>query len=200
MWYYDVTSPPRSLGTPSLPIVAAMWRKFGQWPSQTIQPSRELTNQLKAPTLDLFKKGLTSLNHGFGLGALAYFRRVVEDACTELIDLFAAKAAGEGDVAAEKAIRAAMENRQMEDRLKIAADALPASLKPGGANPLTVLYSHYSRGIHGLSDNECLEVARQLNFALEYIFRNWRTQMDEAAKFRSTVQGWSDPTKTPSVT
>jgi hypothetical protein len=178
-------------------IVGVTWRKFGQWPAQSIEPSREVAKELTGPVLDIFKKGLTSLSHGFGLGALAYFRRVVEDSSTELIGLFADKAATEGDKEAEQAIRSAMQNRQMEDRLKIAADALPATLRPGGANPLAVLYAHYSRGIHGLSDDECLEIARQLHFALEYIFKNWRTQMEEAAKFRTTVQRWGNSTKTP---
>ena len=142
--YSRSTFRPRKLDGTAGPIVTVAWRKFGQWPAQSIEPSREVAKQLTDPVLDIFKKGLTSLGHGFGLGALAYFRRVVEDASKELIDLFADKAAAEGDEEAEKAIRAAMERRQMDDRLKIASEALPATLKPGGANPLAVLYAHYT--------------------------------------------------------
>ena len=199
VWYCRSVFPTRNLiASKNEPIVAVTWRKYGQWPAQSIEPSRELAKGLTTPLLDIFKKGLTSLNHGFGLGALAYFRRVVEDASKELIDLFADKAKAEEDVEAEQAIRAAMQSYRMDERLKAASEALPATLRPGGANPLAVLYAHYSRSIHGLSDDECLEVARQLHFALEYIFKNWRTQMEEAAQFRTTVQQWSDPTRTPS--
>ncbi|OFW41482.1 MAG: hypothetical protein A3J28_16435 [Acidobacteria bacterium RIFCSPLOWO2_12_FULL_60_22] len=198
LWVNESASRAKNQDGTDGPIVGVTWRKFGQWPAQSIEPSREVAKELTAPVLDIFKKGLTSLSHGFGLGALAYFRRVVEDASAELINLFAEKAKAEGDEEAEKAIRAAMETRRMEDRLKVASEALPATLRPGGANPLAVLYAHYSRGIHGLSDDECLEVARQLHFALDYIFKNWRTQMEEAAKFRATVKRWGDSTRTPS--
>ena len=37
----------------------------------------------------------------------------------------------------------------------------------------------------------------ELHFALEYIFKNWRLQMQEAAKFKATVQRWSDSSTTP---
>src|SRR5439155_26247749 len=155
-----------------------------------------LAKGLTEPVLDLFKKGLTSLTHGFGLGALAYFRRVVEDASAELIDLFADRAGADGDSETAQAIRAAEQNSRMEDRLKVASEALPPTLRPGGVNPLAVLYARYSRGIHGLSDEECLTVAQQLLFALQYIFENWKKQMEEAAQFRLTVQQWSNPKKT----
>ena len=143
IWYSESAYHPKAQdGTEAPFIVAATWRKLGQWPAQSIEPSREVAKELAAPVLDIFKKGLTSLGHGFGLGALAYFRRVVEEASVELINLFADKAKAEGDVDAEQAIRAAMQSHRMEDRLKAASDALPASLRPSGANPLAVLYAH----------------------------------------------------------
>jgi hypothetical protein len=176
-------------------ITTMTLRKLGQWPAQHVEPSREVVKGLKKPVAEMFKKGLTSLAHGYGLGALAYFRRVVEEASTDMIDLFADNAAAEGDNKAAEAIRAT-KGQRMEDRLKLASEALPATLKPGGVNPLAVLYDHYSRGIHGLSDEECLEVARELYDVLEYIFRNWRTQMQDATRFRTTVRRWGSSGRT----
>lgn len=200
LWYdaseYRARNPDGTTGS----VVAFTLRKLGQWPAQSIDPGREIEKELKGPTLEIFKKGLTSLAHGFGLGALAYFRRVVEDASSQVIDLFADTAAADGNMEAEKSIREAKKSGHTDDRLKLAAEALPESLRPGGANPMAVLYDHYSRGIHGFSDEECLEVARELHFALDYIFRNWRLQMQEAAKFRATVQRWSGSAKTPEST
>ena len=197
VWYVEISTrrkePDGSVG----PILAITLRKLGQWPAQSIEPGREVEKEFKESALDFFKKGLTSLAHGFGLGALAYFRRVVEDATGQVIDLFADTAAADGNTDAETTIRAAKESGRTEDRLKLASEALPEGLRPGGANPLAVLYGHYSRGIHGLSDEQCLEVARELHFTLEYIFKNWRLQMQEAAKFKATVQRWSDSSKTP---
>jgi hypothetical protein len=177
-------------------IERSVFRKLGQWPAQRTDPDREVSKQLSDPLLDLFSKGLTSLAHGYGLGALVYFRRVVEEATSQLIDLFADRAEAAGDSQSAQEIRAAKNAPHMEERLKVAGDALPTALRPGGVNPLTVLYAHYSRGIHGLNDNECLAVAQQLRFALEYIFINWRNQMEDAARFRRTVQNWTDPAET----
>ena len=172
-------------------------RKFGQWPAQSINPSREIEKQLRESTLGLFEKGLTSLVHGFGLCALTYFRRVLEDATLQVIDLFADTAAADGNTEAERTIRAAQSSGRTEDRLKLAAEALSESVRPGGANRLAVLDSHYSRGIHSLSDVECLAVARDLHFALEYVFKKWRLQLEDAAKFKATVQRYTDSSKTP---
>ncbi len=62
---------------------------------------------------------------------------------------------------------------------------------------LATLYAQYSRGMHNLSDEECLYVAHALHFALEYTFRNWRTQLEDAASFQQQIQTWSDPKATP---
>jgi len=176
-------------------VNGSVFRKLGQWPAPTSEPDREVANALTEPLLELFKKGLTSVAHGYGLGALAYFRRLVEDGSSLLIDLFAKRAEAEGDTEVAAQIRAAGLAPHMEDRLKVAAAALPPTLRPGGVNPLSVLYHHYSRGIHGLSDDECLVVAQHLQSSLEYIFSNWRRQMEDAADFRRTVEKWSNPAK-----
>jgi hypothetical protein len=197
LWFKQANTNSQGAGGTYPVTTRSVLRKLGQWPSQQNEPDREVSKALSQPLLDFFKKGLTSLNHGYGLGALAYFRRVVEDASTVLIDLFAERAAAEGDQAAADTIRAAKGAGHVEDRLRTAADALPTSLRPGGVNPLSVLYTHYSRGIHGLSDDECLVVAQRLYFAVEYIFKNWRKQMEDVAEFRRTVQRWSDPSKGP---
>jgi hypothetical protein len=186
-------NPPSLDASPN--IVRTYFRKLGQWPAQRTEPDSALAKSLPESLLELFKKGLTSVAHGFGIGALAYFRRVVEDGTTELLDLFADKAAAEGDKKAETEIRQAKEATRMEDRLKVAADALPVSLRPGGVNPLRVLYGHYSRGLHAVSDGDCLAIARNLEFAMTYIFKNWKQQMEDAESFKQTLQEWNDAGK-----
>jgi hypothetical protein len=195
IWYSQENESVKSADGQSSAVKRAVFRKLGQHPAQSIKPDREVVQALPPVLLELFKKGLTSLSQGYGIGALAYFRRVVEDGTGHLIELFAARAREDGDEAAAQTILAAKDDHHMEERLKVAADALPTDLRPGGVNPLAVLYAHYSRGLHGLPDNECLSVAQHLSFAIAYIFKNWRRQMEEASTFRQTVQKWSDPDK-----
>jgi len=67
-----------------MPVMAGLGlSKLGQWPAQSIDPPKK-AKLLGKQTEEFYKKGLTSFQHGFGLGALAYFRRVVEDAAPSL--------------------------------------------------------------------------------------------------------------------
>jgi hypothetical protein len=196
LWYLVTTEPSKVKGE-EVSIVLATYRKLGQWPAQTTDPAPEVEKAISEPTRALYRKALTTLSHGFGMGSLAYFRRIVEDSTGEILSTFLAAAKAEGDDDTIAAIESAMSSRAADERLKLAADALPATLRPGGVNPLSALYGHYSQGLHGLSDEECLIVAQQLHFCLEYIFRNWKLQMDEAATFRSQIAKWSDPKARP---
>ena len=45
-------------------------------------------------------------------------------------------------------------------------DLLPASLRPRGLNPLAILHSTLSEGLHSLSDQECLALAEAVRTAL----------------------------------
>jgi hypothetical protein len=197
LWLYIEDHPVKEPDDTIRGYSGAILRKLGQWPAQEIEPSKELEKGLPEASVPLYKKGLTTLAHGFGLGALGYFRRVVEDASTHLIDLFADRAEADGDSAAADELRKAKLTHRMEDRLKAAADALPLALRPGGVNPLAALYGQYSRGLHGLSDEECLVVAHNLQFALDYIFRTWKAQMAEAERFQMEIGRWSDPSTAP---
>jgi len=83
-----------------------------------------------------YKKALTCRNEGYGLAAVAYYRRVVEDKTNELIDIVA-DAAAAFSVSSEEvtALRGAKAAGTFEEKLKIAAQVIPGVLKPDGANP-----------------------------------------------------------------
>ncbi len=197
LWVEQRARPLRDAGGDHAGYSHVILRKFGQVPPQHAELPRQVERGLPKPAVEMYKKGLTSLAHGYGLAALAYFRRVIEDATNEVLDLFIRHAMDLDEHEAAERLRAARSNSQMEEQLRLAADALPGALRPGGVNPLAALYKHYSQGIHGRPDEECLVLARELVFVLDYTFSNWRAQMDEAAAFREHVTRWSDPTARP---
>ena len=123
------------------------------------------------------------------MGALAYFRRVVEDKTNELIDVVADAASAygvpEGDVGI---IRAAKGEKIFEDKLKIAAQAMPDVLKPDGANPLQALHSILSVGIHSQSEEECLQMAGEIQDIFEYLFVRLRTEIEDRTAFVAKVK------------
>jgi len=167
--------------------IAWAFTKIGQNPSPQRLMDRDLAEALGGEIAKLYRKGLTSIAHGFGIGAQAYFRRVLEESCNVILEMFAQEAKAAGDLDAETRIRDAMTNRQMDERLKEAARALPSSLRPGNANPLKFLYDHYSRGIHRMEESDCLDAAQRLDWAMTYIFKGWRQQMQEARAFREVI-------------
>jgi hypothetical protein len=135
--------------------------KIGQQPRPSSRVPQIVARRLGA-SAEFYRKGLTNLNEGYGIAAVAYFRRVVEDKTNELIEVVADAAAAysmpEKDVAN---LRAAKNEKVFEDKLKIASQAIPEVLKPDGANPLQALHGILSSGIHTQSEEECLEFTRK---------------------------------------
>lgn len=197
IWYTRTGLPALEPGSGTYEYRWATFTKLGQTPAPETRPDPAVAKALGAAEVELYKKGLRSLAFGFGLAALAYYRRVVEGSAGKILSMVSEAAAEEGDEETVQRVEEAARGRNTEDKLRLAAEALPASLRPGGSNPLSVLFKRYSRGIHQLSDEECIVVAQQLQFALEYMFRNWQQQLDAARRFGAEIRKWSDPSTTP---
>jgi hypothetical protein len=139
--------------------------KFGEWPPYNAGvPARVLS--VIGPDVELFNKGRRAESHGLGIGAFAYYRRVVENQKNRLLDeiITVAQRTGANEVvpALEEAKKAVEFSRAME----LVKDAVPESLKIDGHNPLTLLHSALSRRLHAESDQECLELAQAIREVL----------------------------------
>lgn len=158
--------------------------KVGQWPALTIEPSPSLARVLSPEDSALYKKALTNANFGYGIGAVAYFRRVLENKINELLDLIVEAAQSEKLGTDEVQRIAQIKNsHRVEDKIHAASLILPAHLRPGGHNPLDKLYGPLSAGLHGESDDECLTIFTDAKFVLEYLFKNLTTSNEEARKY-----------------
>ena len=170
-------------------VIAWTVRKIGQWPAWSIVPPKEVQKALPAPELDLYKKALANLSQGYGLGALAYLRRLIESQTGTLLDMIEEAAKLEGSKEALDGIAHAREQREAEERLRLAATLLPESLRPAGQNPLDALFSLFSAGLHGnLDETECLAVASDMRDALDYVFTRMRRNIDEARGYRASIE------------
>jgi hypothetical protein len=158
--------------------------KVGQWPPLTIEPSPGLAKALGPEDAELYKKGLIDFNFGHGIGAVGYFRRVLENKINALLDLIE-EAARNAKVADEHLaqIEAVKKSHRVEDKIDIAAKILPAHLKPGGHNPLDKLYGPLSAGLHGESDEDCLTIFSEARFVFEYLFKNLTESNEEARQY-----------------
>lgn len=133
--------------------------KVGEFPEFTIVTSAKLLN-LVGKHRGTFLKGRQCEIHGQGIGAFAYYRRIVELTKDEVLDLVisvAKQTAEHAELVIE--LESAKKESQFSKAIASVRHALPASLAIEGQNPLNILHSCLSEGIHALSDEECLERA-----------------------------------------
>ena len=163
-------------------------RKIGQVPPDDIDVPPELVGRLGS-TASHYKKALISRNAGYGIGAMAYLRRVVDEKTDELINVMADLArtyeASEEDV---QKLLEAKTRTSYKEKLEVASELIPAALRPGGVNPLGQLYQHTSIGLHGKTDDECVAIFDDLRADFEYVFRNLHNQAEERREFSKRVQ------------
>jgi hypothetical protein len=59
----------------------------------------------------------------------------------------------------------------------------PDGLKAGDINPLQVLFQQVSKGLHGLSEEECVNTADEIRFVFEYVFEYLRAEVTNRKAF-----------------
>lgn len=158
-------------------------RKIGQWPPCYTGVPREVEKTLEKDELELYQKGATSIAESYGIGALAYFRRAIEDAVPGLLDLVEEAAKLEQNDEVIVAVARARAGKRGDEKLKLAADALPPSLRIGGVNPLARLFDRYSAALHNAPDADCLEKAKELKSAFDFVFVTMRRHLRDAQEF-----------------
>lgn len=178
-------------GSPTTTVITKV-QKLGQYPALSLDIPKGLEKNLGAEAISLYKKALANRNEGFGLGAVTYIRRVVEDKTNELIEV-AAKLAESYSVDAEvvKQIATAEGRATYDQKLKLAAMVLPDALLIEGVNPLAALYSLVSEGVHALSEEECITVADETTSVFEFVFTNLRATTKIRHDFVDKVKKWA---------
>jgi hypothetical protein len=168
---------------------ALFFTKVGHYPPFEINPPANLRKALDRDHLALYRRTKTLRHHGYGIGALAYVRRLVEELANEMLDLLVEtlKETG-GDRAAIERVRQAKQETVFEKKAKVAADALPASLRPGRMNPFTVLYDMPSEGLHRLSDEECCTIVDRVTMALEFIYVQLKVHVEEQKAYAEALK------------
>jgi hypothetical protein len=154
--------------------------KVGQHPPLQMEPPSRLAKKLNAVDADLYRKALTSRNNSYGLGALAYLRRVVENKMNDLLDLLRQAAQDAAAVEELKKIDEVKASWRFDDKIAYAAKVLPRHLKPQETNPLDALHDLASDGIHNRSEDDCLDIFDRCKAAFEYVFRELDVQIEDA--------------------
>lgn len=177
---------------------AGTFEKVVQWPRWTVRIPKGVEKALGARA-ELLAKAVHCLQEGYGIGAAAYLRRVVEDEARTIVDLVRDAAEQDGDSEAVENATRALAADSAADRLKIAAQHIPQTLRVDGQNPLEVLYGNLSGPLHSESEAEAVEVAGLLLGSLLFLFETLKSgvadkkayaqKMRDAAKRLASAKG-----------
>ncbi|MGD9199283.1 MAG: hypothetical protein PVF86_16420 [Desulfobacterales bacterium] len=163
--------------------------KLGEWPPFGPKVSARVISIL-GENKDLFLMGRRAEIHGLGIGALAYYRKVVERQKNHIIDeiIRVVRRTGSSETQIEKLKSAKME-KGFTDAVELISDALPQALLIGGYNPLALMDQAISKGIYVQNDADALKLATALRRILselaERVVRALedKTDLDEAVNF-----------------
>ena len=150
-------------------------------------PSRVLS--LIGPDGDIFQRGRRSENHGLGIGAFSYYRRVVENQKNRIIGEMknvAAKLGAPGNVL--KLFDDAQQETQFTRAVDTIKDSIPSALLiDGHHNPLKLLHDALSDGLHQQSDEECLEAAKEIRLVLTHLAERMAEVLKSDAELKDAV-------------
>lgn len=162
--------------------------KVGQYPPWEISMNKNLKKML-GEYEETYKKGLICESQGYGIGAYAYYRRIVERIIDELLDGIVDLVSGEKKEKYTEALKETKKSHVAQDKIKIVQDLLPPILMPEGNNPLKLLYSQLSKGIHSFSDEECLKRAGNIRSILLFLVEEIISHRNSAKKFNESIKG-----------
>ncbi|MCC9018954.1 hypothetical protein [Flavobacterium lipolyticum] len=154
--------------------------KTGQYPEWEIKMDKnlEITLGKHAKT---FRKGLVCESQGYGIGAFSYYRRITEEIIDELLDSITDLIDKNSLEEYKNALEATKKTRVTQEKIDLIKDLLPEILKPNGVNPLGILHSELSEGLHANTDEACLENATHVKDILTFLI-NQIIQSKEASK------------------
>ena len=161
--------------------------KFGELPEYG-PPTASKLIKLIGPDRELFLKGRRCENQGLGIGAFVYYRRVVESQKNRILDEIIKVSQKIGaPTGAIQQLEAAKAETQFSKALANVKDAIPQALLINGHNPLSLLHSALSDGLHQKNDEHCLEIASSIRVVLAELSERLAQALKDEAELNKAL-------------
>ncbi len=161
--------------------------KFGEFPPYG-PPTPARLISLIGPDRDLFLKGRRCENQGLGIGAFVYYRRVVENQKNRILDqIIKVSEKLSAPASTIETLTAAKSETQFSKALSTVKDAIPEALLINGHNPLTLLHSALSEGLHDRTDDYCLEIAHSIRVVLAELSERLAQALKDEAEVKHAL-------------
>lgn len=169
--------------------------KLGEFPPFGSHLAKRLQDMLSETDLQLYRKGLRTEREGHGIGAAAYFRRVVDNQWKALVKKLRDAAEKLGTPPEKLTVfDEALAQTQFSAAVDMLKNAIPAKLLIlDGRNPLTLLYKPLSVQIHDLTDEECLQQAADIRVVLNETFDNISRVLKDDETLKAAVARLQGP-------
>jgi len=162
--------------------------KVGQFPMWLPKISKEITEELGEDAI-VYQKALRNMNEGYGIGACAYLRRLIEKYINPLLELLYEVKQETGASEEElNAIKSTIASKDFTSKTKFAADIAPSSILVEGHNPLKEIHERLSVGLHTLDDETANQYAEEIRTALEFIIRNLKRTHNERKVYAAQIK------------
>jgi hypothetical protein len=138
---------------------------------------------------DYYFKGRRSENQGLGIAAFAYYRRVVENQKNKIFDeiIRTVKKVDPSNTTLLEELEAAKKETQFTKAVDSIKHAIPQTLLTDGHNPLTLLHSALSDGLHARTDEECLEFATSIRVILTDLVERLSNAVKDTTELKTAV-------------
>jgi len=74
------------------------------------------------------------------------------------------------------------------EKIDFAVELLPKSVRLGGQNPIIQLHALTSEALHGLSDEESVDVFDRCQLAFEHVIKRLKQDQDEDKSYREELK------------
>jgi hypothetical protein len=143
---------------------------------------------------EIFLKGRRCETQGLGIGAFVYYRRVVENQKNTILDEIIRVSAIIGAPAPMiKTLEDAKNETQFSKALASVKDAIPQTLLIKGHNPMALLHTALSGGLHERSDEECLNLAHDVRIVLAELADRLGQALKDEAELNTAVSRLMKP-------
>ncbi len=162
--------------------------KFGEVPAFG-PPTPPRLVSLLGDEKDYFFKGRRAENQGLGIAAFAYYRRVIENQKNKILDEIirvSEKIGVSGEILTD--LRAARGEDQFTKVVAAIKHGIPEVLMINGQNPLTLLHSALSEGLHAQTDEECLELATSIRVVMTELAERLSQALKDEAELNKAVK------------
>jgi len=165
--------------------------KYGQFPEWEIKMDKRLEKMLGKHS-KTYRNGLVCESQGYGIGAFAYYRRITEEIIDELLNSITDLLEPSQKERYKEALEKTKNTTITSEKIELVKDLLPQSLRPSNMNPLSILHSELSKGLHGQSDESCLESAGNIKKILTYLVKRISESQQDSAEFSEGMKAFLD--------